>query len=81
MDGYKYAVFPVDFTEKFIEYLGKEEVRTPTEVKVVYGQSLLDFCESVEGRTCMIKLEGFEDCFEVEDDNWCVPLALIEVLD
>lgn len=81
LDGYKYAVFPSDFTEKFIDYICKEEVQTADNIKEIYGRSLLSFCERVQDTTCIIKRDGVSDCFELEDDNWCVPLSLIEVLD
>jgi len=82
MDNFRYAVFPVDFEDKYKAYICKDENLNDEQFEHYYGGcGFYEFCRKVKGKTLEIKLDGIKDCFEVQDDNWCVPLSVIEVLD
>lgn len=82
MNRFFMAVFPVDFESKYKEFICKDENVNIDNFDEIYGEyGFEEFCQKVSGKTLQIKMDGVNDCFEVEDNNWCVPLSLIEVID
>ena len=82
MTRFAMAEFPLDFETKYKEFICKDEPVTSECFDDIYGDDgFKEFCNKVKGKTLMVKMDGIDDCFEVEDNNWCIPLCILTAVE
>ena len=82
------AVAPYDFRDKIIEYWIENEGLTKEQAISAYGEGLDDLCAALISNVREYKpdlgYKGEENgtlCFEIEDDNFCIPIKILTVIE
>jgi hypothetical protein len=80
------AIVPIDFNEKMIEFWMRDEGLSRSEAINIYHDGLfIDLVNRIKGKRCNFKPDlGYSDkdlngslCFEVEDNNFCIPVSIL----
>jgi len=73
------AEFPIDFELKLLKWICDDERLTPSRAMAHYNRDhgFQKFCRGVAGKKLFVKIDDSETCFEVDDNNWPIPVELL----
>ena len=80
------ATVPDDFEEQMIQFWMSDEGQTREEaISSYYDDNFKELLGRIKGNKCSFKPDlGYRDseiegslCFEVEDDNFCIPVSIL----
>lgn len=80
------AIVPIDFNEKMIEFWMRYEGLSLDEaINTCNDDSFIGLANRIKGERCNFKPDlGYSDkdingslCFEIEDNNFCIPVSIL----